>query len=447
MIYISRHSFLIIFPLLILSNLNNYFVSCGGPTLVLLDNLNIRETHSIFFKSLQERGFTLTYKSADDANLVLFKYGESLYKHLIIFAPSVEEFGGSLSVESVSEFIDRGGNVLIAGSSNSGDAIRELASEVGVELDEDKASVIDHINYDVSDQGKHTLIVADKKNLIKAPIIVGNDNKYPLLYQGTGIVVDKDNPLVLQILTASDTAYSYSTENPIKEYPHAVGKNTVLIAALQARNNARVIVSGSLYFFSDEAFGATVEKIHTGKKSPSGNKNVAVALSQWVFKEHGVLRVKSVSHSLKNGKKTPNYTVMDKIIYKIEIETLEGETWIPFETNDIQLEFVRIDPFVRQFLIHKSNGKYEAEFTVPDVYGVYQFKVDYNRIGYTRLYSTTQVSVRPLEHIQYERFIPGAYPYYISAFSMMFGVFIFSFVFLYYKEEPASTNNMKKKGD
>ena len=77
--------------------------------------------------------------------------------------------------------------------------------------------MIDHINYDVSDQGKHTLIVADKKNLIKAPIIVGNDNKYPLLYQGTGIVVDKDNPLVLQILTASDTAYSYSTENPIKE--------------------------------------------------------------------------------------------------------------------------------------------------------------------------------------------------------------------------------------
>ena len=221
----------------------------------------------------------------------------------------------------------------------------------------------------------------------------------------------------------------------------------MLIAALQARNNARVIVSGSLYFFSDEAFGATVEKIHTGKKSPSGNKNVAVALSQWVFKEHGVLRVKSVSHNLKNGRKTPNYTVMDKIIYKIEIETLEGETWIPFETNDIQLEFVRIDPFVRQFLIHKSNGKYEAEFTVPDVYGVYQFKVDYNRIGYTRLYSTTQVSVRPLEHTQYERFIPGAYPYYISAFSMMFGVFIFSFVFLYYKEEPASTNNMKKKGD
>jgi len=46
-----------------------------------------------------------------------------------------------------------------------------------------------------------------------------------------------------------------------------------------------------------------------------------------------------------------------------------------------------------------------------------------------------QVSVRPLEHTQYERFIPTAYPYYVSAFSMMVGVCIFSLVFLHFKEE------------
>ena len=44
------------------------------------------------------------------------------------------------------------------------------------------------------------------------------------------------------------------------KYPHAVGKSTVLIAALQARNNARVVVSGSLDFFSDEFFSSPVEK-------------------------------------------------------------------------------------------------------------------------------------------------------------------------------------------
>lgn len=52
-----------------------------------------------------------------------------------------------------------------------------------------------------------------------------------------------------------------------------------------------------------------------------------------------------------------------------------------------------------------------------------------------------QVSVRPLQHTQYERFIPSAYPYYVSAFSMMIGVFLFSFVFLYYKEDSPKTKS------
>lgn len=49
-----------------------------------------------------------------------------------------------------------------------------------------------------------------------------------------------------------------------------------------------------------------------------------------------------------------------------------------------------------------------------------------------------QVSVRPLQHTQYERFIPSAYPYYASAFSMMLGLFIFSIVFLHMKEKEKS---------
>jgi len=62
-----------------------------------------------------DRGFTLTFKPADDPALVLSKYGKHLYDHLVIFAPSVEEFGGSLSTEAITQFIDEGGNVLIAG--------------------------------------------------------------------------------------------------------------------------------------------------------------------------------------------------------------------------------------------------------------------------------------------------------------------------------------------
>uniref|UniRef100_A0A646QFL0 Dolichyl-diphosphooligosaccharide--protein glycosyltransferase 48 kDa subunit n=1 Tax=Hemiscolopendra marginata TaxID=943146 RepID=A0A646QFL0_9MYRI len=406
-------------------------------TLVLLENLAIRETHSIFFKSLTDRGYELTFKTADDSNLALVKYGEFLYENLIIFSPSVEEFGGSLSLEAITNFIDGGGNVLVAASSDVSDLIREIASESGFEVDEEGAAVIDHLNYDASDQGRHTLIVSDSRDLIDAPTIVGNKNIPPLLFRGVGLIADKENPLVLEVLTASSTAYSYNPKNKITEYPHAVGKSTLLIAALQARNNARVVFSGSLDFFSDEFFTSPVQKAHGGRRHErSGNLAVATALSQWVFKEHGVLRVGKVQHHREGEKLTPqSYTITEDVVYTIEIEKLEKGQWIPFDANDVQLEFVRIDPFVRTPLKSKG-GVYEAHFKIPDVYGVFQFKVDYNRIGYTHLFNTTQISVRPLEHTQYERYIVSAYPYYASAFSMMLGVFLFSFVFIHHKDSP-----------
>ncbi|KAL2733706.1 dolichyl-diphosphooligosaccharide--protein glycosyltransferase 48 kDa subunit [Vespula squamosa] len=413
------------------------FANAGGPTLVLLDNLAIKETHSIFFRTLQDGGYSLIFKLADDANLQLSKYGEYLYQHLIIFAPSIEEFGGSLSVDAITDFIDGGGNVLVAGSSQSGNALRELASECGFEIDEEGASVIDHMNYDVSDSGYHTMIVANPINLIDASVIVGSQKIPPLLYEGTGLIADANNPLLLRLLTAANSAYSYNPNNPIKEYPHAVGKNTLLIGALQARNNARVLFSGSLFFFSDEAFTKSVQKVQGDQKyEKSGNEAVAKAMTQWVFKENGVIRVSAVHHQrVGETQPPPAYTVKDDVVYSIDVEKLSGDKWVPYETNDLQLEFVRIDPFVRMTMKPTGKGHYEARFKIPDVYGVYQFKVDYTRMGLTHLYSTTQVSVRPLQHTQYERFIPSAFPYYVSAFSMMGGVFLFSLVFLHYRED------------
>lgn len=407
-----------------------------------------RPTHPklklIFFT---DRDFKLTFKLADDANLLLSKYGEYLYQNLIIFAPSVEEFGGAISVETIAQFVDDGGNVLVAGSSTSGEGIRELASECGFEIDEENAAVIDHLNYDeLLDSGDHTTIVASPNNLISSEIIVGGKNIKPLLYRGTGILADRENPLVLPLLTADSTAYSYVPDAPIKDYPHAVGKGAILIAALQARNNARVVFSGSLYFFSDEAIMAQVKKVNVDTvHEQSGNINVVNAISKWVFGESGQIRVASVKHHKEGEKNAPaSYTILEPAVYTIEIEQLINGQWKPYVANDVQLEFVRIDPFVRVTLKSIGGGKYQAKFKIPDVYGVYQFKVDYDRVGLTHLYSTTQVSVHPLLHTQYERFIPSAYPYYASAFSMMFGVFVFSFVFLYFKDKPEKVEPEKK---
>ena len=201
-----------------------------------MENLTVKETHSIYFKTLFSNGFELTFKVADDSGLVLKKYGEFLYDHLIIFAPTVEEFGGAISPEAITEFIDEGGNVLVAGNSNLGEALREVASEVGFEADEEGTSVIDHLNYDAKDEGKHTLIVASANNLIKSTKMTGGVTA-PLLYRGVGLLTDPANPLVLEVLTASSTAYSHNPDLPITEYPHAVGKQTVLVAGLQVIHN------------------------------------------------------------------------------------------------------------------------------------------------------------------------------------------------------------------
>ena len=56
-------------------------------------------------------------------------------------------------------------------------------------------------------------------------MITGTSTVPPLLYQGTGLVADRDNPLVLQILSAHSSAYSYIPDEPIKEVIHHINVN------------------------------------------------------------------------------------------------------------------------------------------------------------------------------------------------------------------------------
>merc|ERR1712080_651372 len=125
----------------------------------------------------------------------------------------------------------------------------------------------------------------------------------------------------------------------------------------------------------------------------SGNMELATDIALWTFKRSGVLRVVEVSHHLA-GESTPPvaYTVEEDVVYKIKIEEFANGVWRPFIAKDVQLEFFRIDPFTRSYL-------------TPSEDGVFNIKVDYDRIGYTHLFSSTQVSVRPKQHTQYERFI------------------------------------------
>ena len=104
------------------------------------------------------------------------------------------------------------------------------------------------------------------------------------------MVTNQKNELIQQVLNAPSTAYSWSPSKAVSSMPMMVGKETTLIAALEARNNARVLICGSLKFFSDE-FSAN-------------NEQFARQLGLWAFQRAGVLKLSNVAHFLTESKET-----------------------------------------------------------------------------------------------------------------------------------------------
>ena len=69
-------------------------------------------------------------------------------------------------MKEITQFVDGGGNVLVAASSNIGDAIRDLAAENGFEFDDENTAVIDHHNYD-------KILVTRKINSYRSTLLTG----------------------------------------------------------------------------------------------------------------------------------------------------------------------------------------------------------------------------------------------------------------------------------
>ncbi|XP_072951408.1 dolichyl-diphosphooligosaccharide--protein glycosyltransferase 48 kDa subunit [Typha angustifolia] len=435
-----RVASLLLFAVISLVPLLSYSFSAENPTdrriLVLVDDLAIRSSHSVFFNSLQSRGFDLDFKVADDPKISLQRYGQYLYDGLILFAPSIQRFGGSLDQNAVLDFVDAGHDLILAADSSASDLIRGIATECGVDFDEDpEALVIDHTSYAVSEsEGEHTLIAGD--DLIQADIILGEKKiEAPILFRGIGHSVNPSNSLVLKVLSASPSAYSANPKTKLSSPPSLTGSAISLVSVTQARNNARMLISGSLDLFSNRFLRSGVQKAGSKTKyDKSGNEQFVAEISKWVFHERGHLKAVNVGHH-KVGEATEPamYRINDDLEYSVEIYEWSGTSWKPYIADDVQVQFYMMSPYVLKTLSNDEKGLYSTSFKVPDVYGVFQFKVEYQKLGYTSLSLSKQIPVRPFRHNEYERFITAAYPYYGASFSTMAAFFIFSIVYLYHK--------------
>jgi len=396
----------------------------GGKILVLYERPDVKVTHSKLFAELTAASSDdLVFKSADDQSLEIAKYGVNIYRSILIMAPSIEDFGGKVTTATLLEFIDNGGTLMITTDTTVGEVLREVAAEVGVEIDEAGTKVIDHGSYNENlDDGSHTTISIKPDQIIDAPKLVGSKSG-PISFDGVGMKLDSANKRVFPIAVGSRQSYSWYPQDKINEYPLAVGEELVLVAGLQARNNARVVIAGSYLMFSDK-FQANNE----------AQADFAKSIVLWATKNAGVLRQSNMKHNRVGEAETPPYyTIEENIRFEVQIEELVGGEWVPFDQKDVQVDYHRLDPFVRRTM-KNENGLFSTEFKLPDTYGVFQFRVNYERLEYTSIEIESQLSVRPLRHDQYERFISSAYPYYFSAFSMMAGVSLLSFVVLYHQD-------------
>jgi len=344
----------------------------------------------------------------------------------------------------------------LAISSEITENIRNFARELDIEFDEQDTFVIDHFNYNISDDGKHTLLVSNNvvnnEGILSKEVIEGP----PVLFRGIGHKVGSV-PLLTKIMWANDTAYSYETKDgqAVDQEPLTIGNSIGLISALQARNNARVTFVGSLEFFSDRFFDSPVQKFNSSEPYPkSGNEAFVSDLTKWTLQEKGVIRVTSrLHHKEDEYEQLEMYRIKDNFTYTIEISEYVNDHWQPFNGNDVQLELIMLDPYIRVNLTalpttkeHEEHHarKYKAHVQLPDVYGVFTLKVNYKRPGYTYIVDTTTITIRHFRHNEYPRFISAAYPYYTGAASMGIGFLLFCFIWIFNKDASKTTAEKKK---
>jgi oligosaccharyltransferase complex subunit beta len=398
----------------------------------------------------------------------------------------------------VVDYVDSGHDLILAASASASDLIRNIATECGVDFDDvglqcfliyasvcfflecvllycfvcvmvqdPLAMVIDHNDHVVSEtQGDHTLIASD--DFIQSDVILGNTKiEAPVLFKGIAHSLNPASSLVLKVLSASQSAYSANPDSKFSEPPLLTGSAISLVSIVQARNNARIMISGSLDMFSNRLFKSGVKKAESSNKyEKSSNEQFVIELSKWVFHERGHLKVSiynstceylqfnmvciticctffihvlnsqavNVRHNKVGETDEPAiYRINDDLDFSVEIYEWSGKNWEPYLTNDVQVQFYMMSPYVLKTLSTDQKGLYYTSFKVPDVYGVFQFKVEYQRLGYTSLSLSKQIPVRPFKHNEYDRFLKVAFPYYGASFTTMAGFFIFSIIYLYSK--------------
>nr|AEH41495.1 oligosaccharyl transferase subunit beta [Endocarpon pusillum] len=447
--------------------------STGNRLLVVLEEQSAKASFSQFWADLEARGYKISFESPKNERLSLFKLGERSYDHLLLTPPKSKGYGPALMPKILLDFINGGGNILLALSANSPTpaAISSLLLELDIHLSPDRSSiVVDHFNHDISTAAeKHDVLLVPRPEALRPDVknYFGGDGVVAVP-RAVGQTLGNDSPLLAPILTAPETAYSYNPKEESEniEDPFATGGQLALITAMQARNSARFTVLGSLEILENQWFEASVKTLD-GKSKKTVNREFAKQLSAWTFKETGLLKVGNVDHyeisglSRKGGNASQVgylnpaiYRIKNEVAFSIEISEYELDHYIPFTVppgDALQLEFTMLSPYQRLPLLPTTQTPnstiFSTSFTVPDQHGIFTFKVNYKRPFLSYLEEKRTVTVRHFAHDEWPRSwaITGGWPWIAGLWSVVTAFLAFVALWLY-SEPPKDGSSIKFLG-
>ena len=223
--------------------------------------------------------------------------------------------------------------------------------------------------------------------MLKAPALVGNASRNAIAYRGVGLAIDRFNFLAIDIMNAESTAYSYDPSLRMAYYPFVVGESITLVGGLQARNQARAIVSGSIDMLGDALLS----------NQAYGNAQLARSIVSWVLGCSGRLRAtKRQVRVVGADAVQTEFISQDTVEFSLTIEECAGslstpfKPFTPFSSSKLQLELVRGDVFVRKMMTPSpsGDGRFSATFVLPVEPGTYKLKLHLADPGYAALTCT-----------------------------------------------------------
>lgn len=405
-------------------------VGSSSPCLVVTDAVWNVSNSELMGTVRSLCGESVVVKDVNDATVHLAEYGEPIYSNLVLalrdpknfkflapddsahlpeslkYRPMQEELGAArlaevkrpgaaaLSLSDILSFFDAGKNIIVLAQGGAGASsdLQTLLAQFGTNLFADN-SVRDFFGP-----------VQTSGSLKGEPWIELISGTKSVAYSGSAVGVDPTNQNVFPATRAAATAYQAGAPSQ--------GFALTLAAANQGTNGARFLVVGSVDL----------------------DQSLAKNLLSWTFGKRALLRARELSHHRVGEQAPPRmYKEKDQIEVGLKLEELKDGKWVPFPATDVQLEYVMLDPYIRETMKFTGTG-HKVVLTAPDVYGIFKFRIDYKRRGFNPVKVEQVAPVRNMRHNDYERFLLCAYPYYASCFVTLALVLVFALLFLNHKE-------------